>query len=93
MGTMSEATLLSRVVRWIVNGCGLKPEPRAIEAAAAAKYAAASNAEGYDAWLDFLAHRDPLQRRAGMSAHDEFEEWIVTRDVSRAAPQSGTSGV
>jgi hypothetical protein len=86
MGTGSEATLLSRAVRWLTNGRGLKTAPA--EAAATAEYVAESNAEGYDAWLDFLAHRDPLQRKPGMSAHEEFEEWMVTRDVARAASQS-----
>jgi hypothetical protein len=91
MGMMPKAMLLSRAFGWIFNGRGHKPElePAPIKPAAAVTASAESTVEGYDAWLDFLAHRNPHNRKPGMSAHDEYAQWMSARQEAQGTAPSG----
>jgi len=62
------------------------PTPMSAEAAAAVAEATAGD---YDAWLQYLAHRNPLSRKPGMSAQDEYEQWMVARLKARAVSGDG----
>ena len=54
-------------------------------AIAADKQAAASAAttEDYQAWLSYVAKRNPSSVKRGMTLKDEYEEWMVTRMKNR----------
>ncbi len=54
-------------------------------AIAADKQAAASAAttEDYQAWLSYVAKRNPSKVKRGMTLKDEYEEWMVTRMKNR----------
>jgi hypothetical protein len=53
--------------------------------AAAATTIAQATADDYDAWLQYLATRNPLSRKPGMTIQEEYEQWMVDRAKSRSA--------
>jgi hypothetical protein len=52
--------------------------------AAAARAIATATGEDHEAWIQYLAQRDPRLRKPGMSVKDEYEQWLVARVKSRS---------
>jgi hypothetical protein len=59
--------------------------------AEAASVIASATADDYDAWLQYLAQRDPLTRKPGVSIQNEYEQWMVARAKSRSAASTNES--
>ncbi len=73
---------------WLFSeGNGEKEIPVTAKSAALAadKKAAAASAtrEDYEAWLSYVAKRNPSSAKRGMTLKDEYEEWMVARLKSR----------
>jgi hypothetical protein len=45
--------------------------------------AAAATREDYEAWLSYVAKRNPSSVKLGMTLKDEYEEWMVARVRNR----------
>ena len=78
---------------WLFSG-GRKPEkaPNATRAAKAEVIDAAlltGTAEDYDAWLQYLAHRNPSSARLGMTMREEYGLWLAARAESRGKVGAG----
>jgi hypothetical protein len=56
----------------------------AVEKVDASKVLATATGADYEAWSQYLAHRDPRLRKPGMSIKEEYEQWMVARVKSRA---------
>jgi hypothetical protein len=52
--------------------------------AAVDRATAKATGEDYEAWTQYLAHRDPRLRKPGMSVKEEYEQWMVARVKSRS---------
>jgi hypothetical protein len=73
---------------WLFSGSNIKKEvPVTAKSAAIAaeKKAAADVAtrEDYEAWLGYVAKRNPSSVKHGMTLKDEYEEWMVARVRNR----------
>ncbi len=55
----------------------------AAEKAAVAKAIATATGDDHEAWMHYLAHRDPKSRKPGMSVKDEYEQWMLARAKSQ----------
>jgi hypothetical protein len=86
---------------WLFSESKSKPEvPVTAKSAAIAAdreaAAAAATREDYEAWLAYVARRNPSSVKLGMTLKDEYEEWMVARVKNRppaahpnAAPRTG----
>jgi hypothetical protein len=64
--------------------------PVSAEAASAIGHA---TADDYEAWVQHLAHRNPLSRKPGTSVKDEFTQWMIDRAKSRGRAAIGRDPV
>ena len=54
------------------------------EKAAIASAIATATGDDQEAWLHYLAHRDPRLQKRGLSVKEEYEQWLVARVKSRS---------
>jgi hypothetical protein len=58
------------------------PAPAEFKAAVSRAIATATG-DDYEAWSQYLAHRDPRLRKPGMSVKEEYERWMLARAKDR----------
>ena len=73
---------------WLFSGGRIEKEvPVTAKSAAIAAdkqaAAAAATREDYEAWLSYVAKRNPSSVKLGMTLKDEYEEWMVARIKNR----------
>jgi hypothetical protein len=71
---------------WLFSGGRKKKEAPPVKAstsAAVPSVVVQATAEDYDAWLQYLATRNPLSRKSGHSIQDEYQQWLYARAKAR----------
>jgi hypothetical protein len=68
-----------------------KAEAAAAAAAARAAIVDSATGEDYEAWRQYLIHRDPASRKPGMSIKEEYEDWLVARVKGRDAADAASA--
>jgi hypothetical protein len=98
---LSEAAVNSALSRALDNAAPPQALANATQPQAAAKSPkvvaeipeadpiATATGEDHEAWLRYLATRNPTHRRAGCTMNEEYKEWLRARAKSRAAAEAG----
>jgi hypothetical protein len=70
-------------LKWLIT-LGVKKKQKTPVSVPVSTVIAQATADDNDAWVHYLAHRDPRLRKPGMSVKEEYEQWLAARAKNRS---------